>query len=200
MEGVERSTRERLLEAAVEVFLEKGYTRTRVVDIARRADLTTGAIYANFDSKAALLTEAIVGDASKATLSTTRLPSGSPKEMAVALGIAMLSGESDATHRLMLDAWATALHEAEAAEVVRGAIDEAYERLDEMLAQAGDTQPLRDGVERDAYRTFLMAVFLGSVVLKALDIDRPGPGAVGSLFGALFDGMRAAPGNGGSDR
>jgi AcrR family transcriptional regulator len=53
------STRQRLLDAATEVFLEKGYEATRVAEIARRAGLTTGAIYGNFHSKADLLTAAL---------------------------------------------------------------------------------------------------------------------------------------------
>lgn len=53
------STRQRLLDAATEVFLEKGYEGTRVAEVARRAGLTTGAIYGNFGSKADLLTEAL---------------------------------------------------------------------------------------------------------------------------------------------
>ena len=53
------STRQRLLDAATEVFLEKGYEGTRVAEIARRAGLTTGAIYGNFESKADLLNAAL---------------------------------------------------------------------------------------------------------------------------------------------
>lgn len=53
------STRQRLLDAATAVFLENGYDKTRVAEIARRAGLTTGAIYGNFDSKAELLTAAL---------------------------------------------------------------------------------------------------------------------------------------------
>lgn len=55
----EDSTRQRLLQAATEVFLEKGFEGTRVAEVARRAGLTTGAIYGNFDNKAALLTAAL---------------------------------------------------------------------------------------------------------------------------------------------
>jgi AcrR family transcriptional regulator len=58
------STRQRLLDAATEVFLEKGYEGTRVAEIARRAGLTTGAIYGNFGSKAELLTEALAAGCS----------------------------------------------------------------------------------------------------------------------------------------
>lgn len=55
----EDSTRQRLLAAATEVFLEKGYEGTRVAEVARRAGLTTGAIYGNFDNKSDLLTAAL---------------------------------------------------------------------------------------------------------------------------------------------
>ena len=58
------STRQRLLDAATEVFLEKGYDGTRVAEIARRAGLTTGAIYGNFGSKADLLTAAMAAGCS----------------------------------------------------------------------------------------------------------------------------------------
>ena len=53
------STRDRLLAAAVEVFVEQGYEGARLQDIARAAGLTTGAVYANFRGKSELLFAAI---------------------------------------------------------------------------------------------------------------------------------------------
>ena len=50
-------TKERLLDAAAEVFVECGYERCTVADIARRADVTVGAIYSNFRGKADVLLE-----------------------------------------------------------------------------------------------------------------------------------------------
>src|SRR5437879_8759124 len=52
-------TRDRLVAAAAEVFAEKGYDRAGVQEIARRAGLTTGAIYGRFSGKAELLQAAI---------------------------------------------------------------------------------------------------------------------------------------------
>ncbi len=57
--ATEPSTRERLVAAAIEVFVEQGYEQARVQDIARAAGLTTGAIYANFRDKRELLLAAI---------------------------------------------------------------------------------------------------------------------------------------------
>ena len=53
------ATRDRLLDAAAAVFAEKGYDRAGVQEIARRAGLTTGAIYGRFTGKADLLQAAI---------------------------------------------------------------------------------------------------------------------------------------------
>src|SRR5258708_5767299 len=47
-------TRERILEAAERLFLEKGFNATSVRDIAAEADYTTGAVYGTFKSKAEL--------------------------------------------------------------------------------------------------------------------------------------------------
>ena len=49
----------RLLHAAAEVFAEKGYEKAGVAEIARRAGVTTGAIYNRFGGKAELLLEAV---------------------------------------------------------------------------------------------------------------------------------------------
>src|SRR5947209_16004196 len=54
-----RDTRDRLLTEAANVFAERGYDGARVQEIARRAGLTTGAIYRNFADKSDLLLAAI---------------------------------------------------------------------------------------------------------------------------------------------
>jgi TetR/AcrR family acrAB operon transcriptional repressor len=47
-------TRQNLLAAGLEVFSRKGYAGTRVEDIARQANVTTGAIYHHFGGKSDL--------------------------------------------------------------------------------------------------------------------------------------------------
>ena len=44
-------TRTKLLEAARELIREKGYERTTLQDVARRAGMTSGAIYGNFKNR-----------------------------------------------------------------------------------------------------------------------------------------------------
>jgi len=51
-------TRERLLKAAADACVEHGYEGATLSDIARRADVSTPAIYSHFSGKADLLVEA----------------------------------------------------------------------------------------------------------------------------------------------
>lgn len=50
-------TRERILDAAEDVFLARGFAAATVQEIAKAADYTTGALYSNFGSKAELFLE-----------------------------------------------------------------------------------------------------------------------------------------------
>jgi AcrR family transcriptional regulator len=51
---VNQETREAILDAGLRSFGERGYGRSRVVDIAEEAGFTTGAVYRHFEGKLAL--------------------------------------------------------------------------------------------------------------------------------------------------
>jgi len=59
-------TKRNLLAAALEVFSRKGYTATRVEDIAMQANVTTGAIYHHFGGKSELYIALIEDSSAKA--------------------------------------------------------------------------------------------------------------------------------------
>jgi AcrR family transcriptional regulator len=73
-----------VLDAALELFMEKGFSATRVEDIAKRAGLSKGAVYLYFSSKEALL-EGLVRRAivpvAESTLATLGQFDGDPHEM-----------------------------------------------------------------------------------------------------------------------
>lgn len=52
-------TRQRILKAALDLFVEKGYERTTFEDVAERIALTKGAVYWHFKSKPDLFTELV---------------------------------------------------------------------------------------------------------------------------------------------
>jgi AcrR family transcriptional regulator len=53
-------TRQTILQAAYELFLEKGYAATSVREIAERAGLALGGIYNHFENKEAIFSELII--------------------------------------------------------------------------------------------------------------------------------------------
>jgi len=65
--------RDQIIEAAMNVFARKGFTRATNKDIAQEAGITTGLIYYYFESKEALL-KAIIETRSPAQLMTTLPP------------------------------------------------------------------------------------------------------------------------------
>lgn len=77
------ATRAALVELAARLFAEQGYLQTSIRDVARAADLTTGAIYGHFRNKAELLAEAI-SLRTKAELETAfRLTDGSDGHVSI---------------------------------------------------------------------------------------------------------------------
>ena len=59
-------TKQNLLIAGLEVFSRKGYAATRVEDIAKQANVTTGAIYHHFGGKSALYIALVEASSAKA--------------------------------------------------------------------------------------------------------------------------------------
>lgn len=55
-------TREKILEAARQLFNERGYEGATVRDIAKAAGMSTGAVFASFADKAELFDEIVAGD------------------------------------------------------------------------------------------------------------------------------------------
>jgi len=53
-------TRQRILNAALDIFFKKGYLATTIDDIASRIRLTKGAVYWHFDSKSDLILELVL--------------------------------------------------------------------------------------------------------------------------------------------
>jgi len=88
--------RERLLQAAVEAFAEKGFTATTTRDIANRAGMSPAAVYVHHDTKESLLFTVSV-EGHQAALAVIRTAAALPS---AAQGPAPLPGEGDHVARL----------------------------------------------------------------------------------------------------
>jgi AcrR family transcriptional regulator len=108
--------RDRLLDAAAAVFAERGYDGTKVGDIAKRAGLSTGAIYSQFQNKSDLLMRALVERATAGYDDTVAHLRTLPYEESL-LGTARAFLQS--TEPLLLDALAAAQRDEQLAEQLR---------------------------------------------------------------------------------
>jgi AcrR family transcriptional regulator len=189
----EPSTRQRLLAAASEVFLEQGYQGTRVQDVAKRAGLTTGAIYANFDSKAALLAEAVSLQALQGQryLEEATSVDELPRDVAVNVHASLLSGPAEPVHRVFLEAWAAAMHDADAAARVRDILDQQLALIDFQIGRGRELGRLDPDVDDLAMRTLSFALFVGGNVIKAFDLPRPEPDVMAALLRRLYRNLTA---------
>ena len=142
-------TRERLLDAASEVFARRGYGAASLDDVAEAAGYTKGAVYSNFASKADLfmaLLERRIETHAGGTAGTLR---GATFEQAIgALEQAAASSQAFDTDWLLLavEFWTTAMRD----ERVRQAVAAQYERartitadvLAEKFREAGIEPPM----------------------------------------------------------
>ena len=184
-------TRTRLLHAAARVFAKQGYEGSRVGDIAREAGLSSGAIYAHYDSKADLLVDAIrahgpneLGRLIDAGDVRVPLP-----ELLVRLG-ASLEHRDETQGSLLLEAMAASRRDPELAAVLTASLA-GRESLVSSLARhgqhVGDIDP---GVSADALARFSMLVVLGAMVARVLDLPPTDPSEWTELITRLVDGVR----------
>jgi AcrR family transcriptional regulator len=170
------TTRERLLDAAVEVFSECGYEGTRVQEIARRAGLTTGAIYGHFRGKADLLHEAIEGSSANELdallmASPTAIPAD---DVLTFLGTHLIdTPPTSSVEALLLEALVAARREPAVAEHLRTAFDDQSRRLASLFVHGKREGIFDSEVSTSAAVRFSMALALGLLALRAIGIDAP---------------------------
>jgi AcrR family transcriptional regulator len=167
------STRDRLLAAAVEVFVDQGYEGARLQDIARTAGLTTGAVYANFRDKEELLFAAIgarVGVEMDALLAEAI--GRNPRAMLEMLGDQLVQPRRQPP--------LCALRERLAAR------EQALVDVVERGKSDGTIDPALDS---DAFARFGLTLAMGALVMRTLQVDAPPEGAWHELISRLLDAV-----------
>jgi AcrR family transcriptional regulator len=127
-------TRERLLRAAVDACVEFGYEGATLADIARRAGVSTPAVYSHFSGKAALLVQASKHEL--AAIATTRLPGEAGVREIARI---WLQPDFKPTRILVAELHCAAIRQPEVAELLDAWQHENAERL-ERLAGLTATQ------------------------------------------------------------
>jgi AcrR family transcriptional regulator len=165
-----------LVDSAAEVFAELGYEAAAVADIARRAQLTTGAIYNRFSGKAGLMNEVILSkladdaqivgsDLVRAIASSTPISQPALKDL-----MSRLNDDSTVNNRgLRLAARDAARHEPEVAAIVGPLQDATLSSMADFVRNAQGEGLIRSDIDPE------VAVWFWSV-------NPVGAGLVGAAF------------------
>jgi AcrR family transcriptional regulator len=178
----EAATRDRLLDAAAEVFAERGYEGAALADIARRAGFTTGAIYSRFRNKAELLLEVVRGALEEQQAAAVAATLGADARFAD-LVAQFVDPDRETSRALVVEAHVAARRDATVGELLRSF---QADRLDSLASlvndaqQAGEVEP---GLDPRTAATLFMAIPLGLLLLDAAGVELPAAAEWSQLAG-----------------
>lgn len=191
-----------LLGAAVSEFALHGYAGARVAEIARRAGVTTGAIYSRYRGKAELLAEAITWASHDEfdRLFTDHRFHGRMEDILRVAGRHLIArdpapgGDDAVAPGLLLQAFAAARNEDD----VRAMLSERMRERHDLLVRVVDAAKAEGGIDpaidTQALVTFCYALGLGFLLLEVLDLTLPGASAWEDLLDRLLDATAAPDG------
>ncbi len=187
----------RLLAAAAEVFAERGYDRAGVAEIARRAGLTTGAIYSRFTGKADLLVSALhdqAEDELDALFADHRFE-GRVEDILTIAGSHLVSRSTSPDQALLLEAFVAARRDPAVSELLRLRMQERRDRLTVIIETAKEGGGISTDLDTEALVAFCHAVGLGFLLFDALDLAVPPAREWEQLIALLVAAVRRGDAN-----
>lgn len=176
--------RDRLLDAAAAVFARQGFDGTKILDIVREAGLSTGAIYGRFDSKQALLREAVVRHGSHIAGRAEHADETRVAELVKRTSRIVDAPLTDA-EAVLLEAYVTARREPEVAQALAEARERRIEAVTPFMEKAKRDGSLADGVDAEAVMFLLRVLRLGTLLHRAAGLPMPKPESWDSLVAGM---------------
>jgi AcrR family transcriptional regulator len=188
-------TRLRLVVAAAQVFAERGYDGAGVQEIARRAGLTTGAIYSRFSGKSELLAEAIRTFARGEfdELFAQHAFEGRVTDVLNTVGTHLVTRPPHAMRAILLEAFVAARRDPEVAAVLREHLTELADRLRGLIDESKDAGLVDEHLDTAAMVHFAHSVGLGFLLFEAIDLPNPEPGPWEGLIDRLVGSIAPTP-------
>lgn len=176
-----------MLDAALALFIEQGFARTSVEQVAKRAGISKGAVYLYFPSKEAILVGLV--DRTIAPLSDTMFDSisdyqGDPRPVLVRFLRMMGAVLSDKRNRAVP---LIVLHEAPAAPSIasmfrKAVLDRAIPAISALLAQGVEGGYIRKIDPELTARTVVGPVFIHIILFEIFDVAPEGGFEMGDLI------------------
>ena len=159
--GRARDTRERLLDAAVAAFAEHGFEAATVSDIARRAGLTTGAIYARWTGKRGLLVDAVRHIVPQCLRLSPDSTETSARDTLGQVGADLVSTGNAVARDVMLEAFVSARRDDGFRDAVSHSMSEEAAKLGAVVSRGKAEGSVDPGLSTDAIVALYLALSLG---------------------------------------
>ncbi len=194
-----RATRLRLLDAAYELLIRDGYQATTLQGVARRAGLSTGAIYGHFLNKQELMSAAVLARWTQLQEEATAIADGDgawPHPLVTRVAH-HLAAPAEPIHQLLTEVTGAVLRdEGEAASPLLGSV-----RVLAWVTRASIEQAKQDGavdpaLSSSALTAVILNVYLGSITAKAWDLEQPAYEDVREVLAAITRGLAPVTGDG----
>jgi AcrR family transcriptional regulator len=187
------TTRERLVEAAADVIAEEGYDRAGVQEIARRAGLTNGAIYANFRDKSELLAEAVETGLLRlfGRMDEAHMAGASAAQVIEMVGRTLALYTPARSRTLIAEALAAARRDPDVGVRVRQLLGTLETRVTNAVAEAREDGDIAEDVDPAALARFGVALAIGYHVTYATGMAEPDPDAWTRLMSRVVASLRA---------
>ena len=181
---------ERLLHAAAEVFAEMGYERAGVAEIARRAGVTTGAIYSRYTGKAELLLDAVdhhVPDQIEQLLRSEH-HDGTATDVLASLGGHLLD-DLPSGYGLFLEAIVAARRDPDLAERLRLRVEDEDRRLGKLVDEATSDGLFDADLDEQAIVRLAHAIGLGMLLTRSMGLSLPSPDHWHTVIDRVLGGL-----------
>jgi AcrR family transcriptional regulator len=185
----EDPVRERLLDAAAQVFAEAGYEGTRIHEVVRRAGLSTGAVYGRFSSRDDLVRNAVI---TRSLPHAVAVPAGTDRVADLVERLATRTTPALAEHEaLLLEAYVAARRHPEIADAIAEA-DAHWRRAAQVLVDAARRDgTVADDVDPDAVLFLVRVLRLGLLLHRASGLPEPAAGPWSALVARIVAGIGA---------
>lgn len=187
-----RATRAALIDSASDAFVRDGYGATSVRDLADDLDLTSGAIYGHFKSKANLLGEVV-----RLRITKDLEQRGGEQYDTSALADYLTDNFRDYPRRaelraLIVEAAAAARIDPDVRDLVHDVMAEKQAEWTAQYREIWEQEGLDPDIDPESLQTFLWAAEVGMGVLEALDMKLPKPNVLARLVGRMVGSLRPA--------
>lgn len=173
-------SRERILKAAIDEIAEVGFEKARLVDIAKRADLTVGSIYTWFENKEDLFRAALEDALEAQFLSNAAALAGVPElnQDKWLYEVANLVPRNDAddsvtaAQRLMIESYYTSWRDESAREKLLPRLRTHVQMYVDIIERAQANGAVRSDIDTLALAMVMAAIPLGMSLLSLAGFDR----------------------------